>query len=43
MAWLSGHHVVGDYGDAAYDAVDDDADDDDDDAGGDDADDDDIA
>ena len=42
MAWLSGHHVVGDYGDAAYDAVDDDADDIDDDAA-DDADDDDIA
>ena len=29
MAWLSGHHVVGDYGDAAYDAVDDNDDDDD--------------
>ena len=42
MAWLSGHHFVGDDGDAAYDAVDDDVDDDGDDDG-DDGDDDDIA
>ena len=30
MAWLSGHHFVGDDGDAAYHAVDDNGDDDDD-------------
>ena len=39
IAWLSGHHFVGDDGDAAYDAVDADVDDSD----ADDADADDIA